>query len=80
MRTLTSLCLRAEFLTKAAEVYKELETTQQTSHDPVVVPTSEEATPRVQDSDADVSSKPQGVDSMTYLRALLPVAETLDHL
>ena len=56
--------------------------TQQTSHDPVVVPTSEEARPRVHDSESEsmVSSKPQGVDSMTYFRALNPVAETLDHL
>ena len=75
-----SMCtLPVEFLVKCYEIYKELELTKQNSHDPVVVPTSEESTPRVHDDD-EASSKPDGVDSMTLLRALLPTVETLDAL
>ena len=68
----------SEFLVKCYEIYKDLELTKQNSHDPVVVPTSEESTPRVHD-DATVS-KPEGVDSMTLMRALLPTVEKLDSL
>ena len=62
-----------EFLTRCAEVYKELLKTKQNSHDPVVVPTSEEATPRVHEDEN--SARPEGVDAMTFLRALIPLCE-----
>lgn len=68
-----------EFLTRCAEVYKELLKTKQNSHDPVYVPTSEEATPRVHPEDEN-STKPDGVDAMTFLRSLLPLCEHFESL
>ena len=69
------ICL--EFLARCSAIYKDLELTNQNSHDPVVVPTSEESTPRVHD---DETTRPDGVDSMTLMRALLPLVEQLDML
>lgn len=67
-----------EFLSGCSDIYRELELTKQNSHEPVVVPTSEESTPRVHDDEA--SRRPDGVDSMTLMRALIPLVEKLGPL
>ena len=75
--------LTTEFLSRCAEVYQALQQDPHLSPDPVVVPTSEEMAPPVHppsqlNGNHVTGDQSDGVDSMLFFRALLPVCEKLD--
>ena len=70
-----------EFLIRCAEVYKSLLTSSRASHEPVVVPTSDDTHPPVgavssESGTGDTSQ--DGVETVQFLRSLIPIAESMD--
>ncbi|KAK2157422.1 hypothetical protein LSH36_192g04037 [Paralvinella palmiformis] len=67
-----------EFLSKCAEIYKELQNNPQVSPDTVVVPTSEERAAPVHAATNGPCNNTEGVDANLFHRLLIPVCEKLD--
>ena len=70
----------SEFLHACDGVYHELQEAKPSAQDPVVVPTSEEGPPPPPPAGQKPDTKPDGVDSMQFFRALVPICEKLDLL
>ena len=72
----------SEFLIRCAEVYKNLLSSARSTHEPVVVPTSDDtrSTSGATESSAGTmgDTSQDGVDSAQFLRSLIPIAENMD--